>query len=607
MLTPDKKETTLKDNIMQKNEKRKSSANLHLPDLILLLISGVLFFLADLGVSSYFHTKQIDLQRRTITLQMVSIRTEMEEELSRNLYLVYSMASFISVSQGITQEEFDSLAELILNQSTALFNIAAAPDFVIRYIFPQQDNREVLGMDYRTIPEQWPLVKKAHETGKMTIAGPVELVQGGSGIIARIPVYTGKEQTFWGFVSAVINFETFRKMISSHDYPIDLAIRGKNGTGPTGDLFYGDESLFKPELESIAMPIVLPTGSWQLAARPKEGWKKSLPFQWFIHLMALTGLLASALLIYSFKLNRTNKLEQTNQLRAMSRSANDALVMIDSHDRITFWNPAAEQIFGYTEKEILGQSLHSLIASPEDREQAERGMPGFRKTGRGPIMRTIREVQARRKSGGYIPAELSVSSFQLKGKWFAVGSIRDITERKQNEQQLRLLAATDPLTGILNRRSLMEILEKELVRCRRYKHELSILMIDIDHFKSINDTFGHEAGDEILKAAAITIRNSLRINDIPARYGGEEFTVILPETGFDNAYETAERIRNSINEVRFSQYNGIGISVSIGLAASDRDFSEDSSALLKRADTALYQAKERGRNRTIGSAPDKDV
>ncbi|MBA4381593.1 MAG: hypothetical protein C0406_03410 [Sideroxydans sp.] len=174
----------------------------------------------------------------------------------------------------------------------------------------------------------------------------------------------------------------------------------------------------------------------------------------------------------------------------------------------------------------------------------------------------------------------------------------DITERKNLELELQRQAHLDYLTGLPNRRNFMERGEIELSRTQRYENSISILMLDIDHFKIINDTYGHQSGDLVLKSVAMTFQQVLRNIDIIGRLGGEEFAVILPETGIEKAIEVAERLREKIcaDEVELPDGVKIRFTVSIGISALI-DKNSNINLLLNKADSALYKAKQAGRNR----------
>jgi len=183
-----------------------------------------------------------------------------------------------------------------------------------------------------------------------------------------------------------------------------------------------------------------------------------------------------------------------------------------------------------------------------------------------------------------------------------IASYTDITERKNMEEELRRLATTDPLTGVNNRRRYNEISERELTRCKRYRHPLCVLMLDADHFKAVNDTYGHDAGDKVLQALANACVAELRDVDVLGRFGGEEFTVTLPDTSMDTALEAAERLRASLARTKVALDDGQEISFTVSIGASDlREENESLTDLLNRADAALYTAKEQGRNRVISA------
>ena len=186
------------------------------------------------------------------------------------------------------------------------------------------------------------------------------------------------------------------------------------------------------------------------------------------------------------------------------------------------------------------------------------------------------------------------------------GSFQDITERKGLEAELERLATTDPLTGAHNRRQLIHLAEIELRRARRYGHSTSAIMLDIDNFKHVNDTYGHPAGDQALIALAQLLTREVRTIDLVARYGGEEFMLVLPETSLKKAHIIAERIRRTVAETPV-MVDGQTIRFTISLGAtSSESVKPDFESLLKEADRLLYQAKQSGRNRVVASLADEN-
>ncbi len=184
-------------------------------------------------------------------------------------------------------------------------------------------------------------------------------------------------------------------------------------------------------------------------------------------------------------------------------------------------------------------------------------------------------------------------------------ALNDITTQKKLLKSLEKMAAIDELTGLYNRRHFMMTSKKEITRAKRYLRPLALLIIDLDFFKNINDTYGHQAGDNLLVETAIVFKNNLRISDTSGRYGGEEFLVLLPETNAQGAETIALRIKDEIEALRVDyKKNILRITASMGISCIDfskKEFNEDLDQLLNRmfaeADKALYRAKNGGRNR----------
>lgn len=171
-------------------------------------------------------------------------------------------------------------------------------------------------------------------------------------------------------------------------------------------------------------------------------------------------------------------------------------------------------------------------------------------------------------------------------------------------ETVQKLSVTDGLTGLDNHQQMKALLEKEIIRCQRYALSLSIIMVDVDHFKNINDTFGHQKGDDVLLDFAATIKNFCRSNDVAARYGGEEFILILPETKAEGAFYVAERIREKMaGKTFYHKGKDFKVTVSCGIAEFNPEIIMNHAGLIKIADQALYRAKHEGRNRTIIGKP----
>jgi diguanylate cyclase (GGDEF)-like protein/PAS domain S-box-containing protein len=819
-------------------------------------IFAICILALDVFLVSQLSRRHLNDQRVETSLQLAAFRAQLEKEITKNLLLVQGTANYIAITPDLTQEEFARYAKGVLTGDNLLKNLAAAPDFVMRFVYPLEGNRKILGVDYRNLPNQWAQARKARMTKEMVIAGPLKLLQGGTGLIGRAPVYLepkGKAE-FWGIVSAVIDIDNLFDTVSIDTSSLDIAIRGFDGLGESGAVFFGDPQLFTAE-DAVYMPVTFPSGNWVIAAVPRGGWTSTPPLASIVH--ALLGLM---LVVVSIGMYRSVKRDHTIQtiqqnlnqaqyiahlgswslnhldgniwwsdetyrifgvdgdsfiptlervmdlihpedrqevleafqsstdtcagysvdhriihpdgevrhvqergetvcldggktpthavgtvldvtervraeealraseekMRAISEASYDAIIVVDVNDTISFWNPAAEEMFGWKAEEVIGTPLHPLIAPKEYHHQIRKGMGAFAKTGEGPIVGSVMEMPAIRKNGEIFHVERSVTSFKLGNSYMAVGSLRDVTERKRLEQelrhyadrltlaskageigvwelnlqtdslswdeqmfrlynvdpgefngvyeawqsrvhpediqaaelsmqqatkdtgfwesefrviwpdgdirhikaaaliekdtdgnpkfligvnwdvtksrkleeQLRHMATTDDMTRLHNRRYFIELVEREIERSIRYSRPFSMIMFDADKFKTINDTYGHDVGDMVLKAIAATAKDVLRDVDIIGRIGGEEFAVGLPETDQNGAMLVANRLHAALEEAFVTLPDGgkVDFTVSLGLAVLD-DTATDVDVLLKHADLALYTAKKNGRNR----------
>ncbi|UEM04585.1 diguanylate cyclase [Skermanella rosea] len=296
--------------------------------------------------------------------------------------------------------------------------------------------------------------------------------------------------------------------------------------------------------------------------------------------------------------------------------AHDAVVSVDAGQRIVLFNPAAERMFGYRTDEILGEPLSRLVPEPLRARHSAHFSEFLRNAVTAQVMADRPEVSGRRRDGTGFPVEISLSRSEGPEGPIFTAMIRDITGRKRTEAELVLLATTDPLTGIANRRHLLDCAERELARLRRSGAPFSLIMADVDHFKRINDTYGHAVGDEALMLLASAFRPVIRENDLAGRMGGEEFAILLPEAREDEAMAVAERVRHHVAGLRLPAMSGmsaagapgtgIRFTVSLGVAEGRRDDSRIEQPLA-RADQALYEAKAAGRNRVMRAGAAREL
>lgn len=289
------------------------------------------------------------------------------------------------------------------------------------------------------------------------------------------------------------------------------------------------------------------------------------------------------------------------KLRAVIEGALDAIVTIDENGHLVEFNPAAERIFGYQRAQVIGRPLAEVIIPPQHRKAHAAGLSHYVATGEKKMFDRRLELTAVRSDGSEFPVELTITSLDNSGFPLMTGFIRDITERKQAEQEIRNLAFFDALTTLPNRRLLLDRLEQALNASNRTQMHGAVIFIDLDNFKALNDTRGHAVGDLLLIEVAQRLRQCVRAEDTVARLGGDEFVILLEDLSTDITQSLAqvklvsEKVQAAINQPyslqNFEHHNSssIGISTFCGNDVSPDD-------LLKRSDTAMYQAKNAGRN-----------
>jgi diguanylate cyclase (GGDEF)-like protein/PAS domain S-box-containing protein len=319
-------------------------------------------------------------------------------------------------------------------------------------------------------------------------------------------------------------------------------------------------------------------------------------------------------LIYGKARDITVQEHHEEDFRLVFEASPVAMVLVKQDGTIRMINRGAELLLGYPQGELIGEPIETLI--PRQHHETHRldrtkyyTDPESRPMGEG------RNLSAVRKDGEQVKVEIGLTPIQLRGEEFVLSTLIDLSYHEQSKGNLQRmqddlqeanarlakLASTDKLTGLRNRMVFDEQLAAHLKLMRRMYSSLSLLMVDIDHFKQYNDQFGHPAGDDVLKQVSHILVSSCRISDVVTRYGGEEFAIILPDTRHQGAFNVAEKIRNAIQDYSWDKRS---ISVSVGAATlmfrqGTVEFRvDDAASLLSQADQALYQSKTSGRNRT---------
>ncbi|MFO1339226.1 MAG: response regulator [Burkholderiaceae bacterium] len=395
----------------------------------------LMVLLAGLYAWSWWFAERVNTQR-TLTQARAEVQrslNEVRDKLGASVYsdiqLATGLVGVINLVPDLDQARFERAARPLLVGHGHLQAVAAAPDLVIRLMVPLQGNEKAIGVDYRGLPGQFAAVDKARQTRQVVLAGPLTLVQGGTALVARLPVYLhegGPDERFWGIVSAVSDADRLFKGsgLADPQLPIEVAIRGRDGSGPSGEVFFGPAALFSAA--PVLAEIQLPSGSWQLAAVSRGGWpaggSQAMPLR--LGFLSVGLLLFGALLALGRALDEAHAAHRQadaygRQVATLIESAPDAIVVVGADQRVALVNGQAEQLFGARRDTLVGQPVDRLLA-----DEAE------------PAAGRTREARGRRQDGSEFPIEVSLSSLQTEQGRLVLRSIRDVSARQAAQAEL---------------------------------------------------------------------------------------------------------------------------------------------------------------------------
>ncbi|MEO3384758.1 EAL domain-containing protein [Mesorhizobium sp. CAU 1741] len=599
--------------------------------LVVILTAGLL---ADRQQHQTFEQNQ-----RAEVLGHVSVlRAKLEGNINSNIQLVRGLVATLATEPQMSQERFGQLASNLLRQKSQIRHVAAAPDLIVSLIYPLVGNENALGLNYRRSEAQRGAALRARDTGEMILAGPMDLVQGGRGFIARFPVFSDPEggiDSFWGIVSAIIDVDQLYvdSGLLDANLPIEITLTGRNATGGRGARFLGPADIL--EDRPVVTEVVLPSGSWQIAARPRGGWSANPPGIWYIRaLMLFAGALIMVPTVLTGRLmherqrnigelrRRERQLERlSHRLRLALDTSKVAVWEMTLGDAHEYWDDRMNELYGYpADGAPRDHTYWEKRVHPDDLARAQREF-GEALENRGSYTSRYRIVldNGRIRHVRAIGTIYDVPGAQPK----MVGVNWDVTaDVSLNEELKRVNALTearnielesakariehnalhDSLTGLPNRRHLDEVLANHASRFERGEEAAALLQIDLDRFKQINDTLGHIAGDAMLVHAAAILKTTVNPDDFVARIGGDEFVVVRrwptekPGSSLSSLTCLAENIIDRMQSPMNYQGHECRVGVSIGIA-TDMDSVADPRRLLVNADIALYRAKSRGRNR----------
>ena len=298
----------------------------------------------------------------------------------------------------------------------------------------------------------------------------------------------------------------------------------------------------------------------------------------------------------------TQRLEAiTERFQGIVDNASDAIVSLDAEQRIVLFNNAAEQIFEYERSKVLGQPLDMLL--PRHVKRAHHGLVeafAADPTVSREMNNERPELTGRRRDNSEFPAEITISKIDQNGELLLTAIVRDVTERRRHEDVLEFRAKHDVLTNLANRVLFQEKGEKALALAERSGAPLAVIYLDLDRFKAVNDTYGHPAGDELLRIVADRLTHSVRTGDLVARFGGDEFAVLcVPGASAQQMAAIGTSLIKRLSEpVTLADGTCTSVGASAGIALGGRG-TETIDLMMRDADIALYRAKHAGRGRAV--------
>lgn len=654
------------------------------------------------GVNIFAKMEQQQYQekcRAEVLGQLRASQARLEGGLSARLSLENGLIAFILThleidpQHQITQEEVNRFGAEFMPQLSGIQSFTLIQNNKITHVYPLNHNEMMIGTDLSLLPEQNKILQQVMEKREMIIAGPIHLVEGGIGLVSRTPIYwtpRGQaEPVYWGQVSFVLSQNQLFSEAGLYDQSpmLNFAIRGRDGLGKEGEVFWGDERVFLDN--PVIVNVKAANGLWQLAAVPAQGWKEHSPaFIWIWLIGGFLALCSAALvwfLIYSKEV-QTSLQWSEERFFLLCRNAPILITSFDKEGNVLIWNREAEKSLGYSFQEIskhpglldevfqsdgtfqeyelmdkdggrhiqlwvkmclpngdtlsIGQDItekkraeEDLIESEEqfrqmftkqevimylvdpdtydilDANEAAQDFYGYSLEGfkqmkvtqlhftaaaeaRNMFHKAFQEKSGhwefkhRLANGELRDLEVRMTLIQLKKKQVFFIIAHDISERKKAEEQLRYVTFHDSLTGLYAR----SYFEEEMRRLdMRHSGTAGLMVCDLDGLKLVNDTLGHESGDQMLINAANILRNCFCDNGVIARVGGDEFVVIMENTAQEDMEEACESLKNGIRLHNEGNQN-VPVSLSIGFAISsgpDMTMRE----LFKEADNNMYREK----------------
>ena len=558
---------------------------------VLLALAAILLSADKRSIQQY----QENLFQQTF-LQLSNLNSQISSRLYQNIHIVRGIPSLFRLNPSLSQSDYEVAMKPLIGSHTDIRNIAVAPGLIIKYMYPIEGNEQAIGLDYRKIPAQFEAVKRALTANEMVLAGPIKLVQGGQGLIARIPITVGQEAEPWGIVSTVIDVEQFFShfLPGSEHAPLTYAVRGKDGLGAQGDIVFGDISLFKDA--KLSQTLAIPGGEWQLVGQPTEGWAQLPPN---INRQRLENAMLALLIfifssIYFYTRRHINKIN--HKFRLLIEKSTIPCATTSVNEDIIYLNPAFTASFGYSIDDIstLDDWWSMTLPDPNYRQSIKKL---WRQQTEDPKTPSPVEAEVKCKDGQFKTTQISITKLDDSRYSEAAITFIDITESKELQRSLEQKAHYDDLTKLPNRVLFTDRFQLALAHSNRSKNQLAICFLDLDNFKPVNDEYGHSVGDQLLVEVSRRIKNNIRDDDTVSRLGGDEFALILNDiTSIQHCQIMLDRVLKALSTPIVIDGREFICSSSIGFTVYPED-NGDVDQLLRHADQAMYTAKLAGKNR----------
>ena len=584
------------------------------PSLVVAALVLVLSLAASAGLLWRAEQERLLNERDQASRLSESLAQVLQRNVERLLSNNHALAAMVRQGYG-SIENFDAAAGQLLLTHPRLLALSVSPGGIVQNVVPREGNEKLLGFNQLTDPGQMKEAIFTRDTGRLTLAGPIQLAQGGVGVVSRLPVFLedarGKPY-FWGFTNVSIRLDNLLhgvpfSSLQERGYAYELwRLQADSGVKQVIARSSG-AALEQPVRRSLAVP----NGAWNLDLAPARGWRD---LRW-LGLGAAAGALASLVLAYLARLlveqrlyeaglealvvARTAEILATqNQLKSTLDAIRDPMFELGLDGRYYSFSAPMESLLPAPASNFVGKTVFEVLPEPAAQVVME-ALRLAHKEGHAQGAQYVLEL-----ADGPRWFELSVArkavDAGLQPRFVVMA--RDITKRKTAKRKIQRLAFYDPLTDLPNRRLLQDRLEHALAATARNQHLGALLLIDLDNFKALNDTMGHDKGDLLLQQVAGRLASCVRECDTVARLGGDEFVVLVDDVGPSaaGAVANATTVAEKIVAVLGRPYDIAGrehrSGTSIGVSLFGADTTATVEEALKRSDVAMYQAKAAGRN-----------